>query len=158
MPRKTKEKPVAVKPVSVRFNPQTLKDLEEFARENNLRTQTVIQLSVSFGWHVVKTHNGEGVDVQLPRRHDLRIVRPVVGDIWAFGSPTGRPVTITRISFGASGSWGMVNGKLTHLSGPRRRLYVHAKGATAQTVASWLRSWHFVSRANAESLALEEKS
>jgi allophanate hydrolase subunit 1 len=54
VPRKTKEKPVAVKPVSVRFNPQTLKDLEEFARENNLRTQTVIQLSVSFGWHVIK--------------------------------------------------------------------------------------------------------
>ncbi len=82
------------------------------------------------------------------RRCLPRLVRPRVGDVWAFGSPTGRPVTIDRIAFGAAGSWGMVGGKLTHISGPRRRLYVHASGAMTQSVASWLQSWCLVSRAN----------
>ena len=78
--------------------------------------------------------------------HSLkRVVRPLAGQVWAFGGPGGRRDTIKRVKRGAVGAWKYEYGKLKPL-GRATDMWVQWESRTPSiTVAHLLENWVRVS-------------
>lgn len=78
-------------------------------------------------------------------RHSLdRLVRPRVGQAWAFGGTSGRHDTVKEVSRGAVGSWRMEAGRLVPLGRATAMWVKWESGRATITVTHLWENWVFV--------------